>query len=146
MNIYHSYFRFWRNFPDKLDYTWVAITKTIPPDFIGCIYKRLAPIGARFDVTIEPIFDEKAFFIEYSKMLHELDRNEVLNEIKSFSKRGKDIVLLNWEDLTKKSEGRFAYAWLMGMSMQEAGKMDLETVLKARSLTKDLSGMNFLRV
>jgi hypothetical protein len=89
MNIYHSYFRFWRNFPDKSRFTWVAITKTIPSDYIGCFYKRLAPIGKEFEPTINPVFNEKKFFEVYVKMLSRLDRTEVINEIKDFSKKRK---------------------------------------------------------
>ena len=146
MNIYHSYFKFWRNFPNKKDYCWIAITKTVPQDYIGCIYRRLAPIGERFDKVCEP-FNEKAFFIEYAKLLKELDKEEILNDLKSFSKHGKDIVILNWEDLSKKSEGRFAYAWMNSISTKEADKFDLENVLKEKERTKDMIyGDKFLTI
>ena len=146
MNIYHSYFKFWRNFNDKASYCWVAVTKTVPQDYIGCIYRRLAPIGENFDKVCNP-FNERAFFIEYAKMLHNLDKNEILDEIRSFSRRGKDIVLLNWEDLTMHSEGRFAYAWLNGMTIEEADRFDLERILMQREKTKDMIyGDNFLTI
>lgn len=137
MKIYHSYFKYWRNFENKKDYCWIAITKTVPQDYIGCIYRRLAPVGERFDKVCEP-FDEKVFFIEYAKMLHNLDKNEIKNELMSFSKRGKDIVILNWEDMTRKSEGRFAFAWMNDINMKEADKYDLENVLKEKHLKKDM--------
>ena len=146
MNIYHSYFKFWRNFQDKKSYCWIAITKTVPQDYIGCIYRRLAPIGENFDKVCNP-FNEKAFFLEYAKMLHNLDKNEIMNEIKSFSKRGNDIVLLNWEDLTKNSEGRFAYAWLNNMTMKEANSYDLQYILSEKERTKDMIyGDGFLTI
>ena len=146
MNIYHSYFKYWRNFENKKDYCWIAITKTVPQDYIGCIYRRLAPIGERFDKVCEP-FDEKAFFIEYAKMLHNLDKNEIKNELMSFSKKGKDIVILNWEDMTRKSEGRFAFAWMNDINMREANKYDLENVLKEKELKKDMIyGDQFLTI
>lgn len=146
MNIYHSYFKYWRNFENKKDYCWIAITKTVPQDYIGCIYRRLAPIGERFDKVCEP-FDEKAFFIEYAKMLHDLDKNEIKNELMSFSKKGKDIVILNWEDMTRKSEGRFAFAWMNDINMREADKYDLENVLKEKELKKDMIyGDQFLTI
>ena len=146
MNIYHSYYRFWRNFPDKSRFTWVAITKTIPSDYIGCIYKRLAPIGKEFERTIEPIFNEKKFFKVYADMLRTLDRDEILNEIKSFSRKGKDIVLLNWEDMTKNSEGRFAYAWMFRISLSDADKNNLEYILIKEKMMSSLTGTNFLEV
>ena len=144
MNIYHSYFRFWRNFQNKIDYCWVAITKTVPQDYIGSIYRRLAPIGENFDRVCEP-FNEKAFFIEYAKLLHSLDKKEIRKEIESFSKHGKDIVLLNWEDLERKSEGRFAYAWMNGMTIEEADRFDLQNVLDKKKREEDLIyGSRFL--
>ena len=146
MNIYHSYFKFWRNYPDKIRFTWVAITKTVPQDYIGCIYKRLAPIGEEFDKTIEPTFNEKAFFKVYADMLKRLDRKEIINEIKEFSRKGKDIVLLNWEDMTRQSEGRFAYAWMFQMSIDEANKNNLENILAKEKITASLTGLNFLEI
>jgi len=135
--MFHSYFKYWRNFQRKSDYCWVAVTKTVPQDYIGCIYRRLAPIGERFDKVCEP-FNERAFFLEYADMLRSLDRSQVKKELMSFSKRGKDIVLLNWEDLSKKSEGRLAFAWMNGISIEEADRYDLDFVLKEKEKTKDL--------
>ncbi len=137
MNIYHSYFRFWRNFPDKGRFCWIAVTKSVPPDYFGPVFKKLAPVDPRFDKWVEPVFNEKMFFIEYVKMLKEMDKKETLRELKSMSKHGKDIVLLNWEDLTRKSEGRVAYAWMLGMSMADADRMDLERVLAREKLGVD---------
>lgn len=145
MNIYHSYYKFWRNFERKQDFCWIAITKTYPLDYVGNVYRTLAPIGKNFDEVENP-FNEKLFFKEYAKLLKSLDKEEILNEIKSFSKKGKDIVLLNWEDLTKHSEGRFAYAWLFNMTMKQADKNDLENILKIQEKQKDLLGFNFLDI
>ena len=137
MHIYHSCFKFWRKFQDKGRFCWIAVTKTVPSDYCGLENKKLAPIGKRFDKWIEPEFNEKMFFIEYIKMLKELDKAEVLEELKSMSTEGKDIVLLNWEDLTRKSEGRVAYAWMLGYTMAEAEQYDLEKVLAREKLGVD---------
>lgn len=113
------------------------MTKSVPPDYFGPVFKKLAPVDPRFDKWVEPVFNEKMFFIEYVKMLKEMDREKTLKELKSMSKHGKDIVLLNWEDLTKKSEGRVAYAWMLGMSMADADRRDLERVLAREKLGVD---------
>lgn len=127
--IYHSYFKFWRNFKQKQDYCWVAITKTYPIDYVGNVYTKLAPIGKNFDEVENP-FNEKLFFQEYAKLLKSLDKTEILTDLKHFSKNNKDIVLLNWEDLHKNSEGRFAYAWLFNITLQQTNNYDLEKILK----------------
>ena len=62
---------------------------------------------------------------------------EYLDFFTPFLEQGKDIVLLNWEDLTRKSEGRVAYAWLFGMSMDDADRRDLERVLAREKLGVD---------
>lgn len=137
MNIYHSCFKFWRNFQDKSRFCWIAVTKSVPPDYSGLTYKKLAPVDSRFDRWVEPVFNEKMFFIEYVKMLKELDKEKILEELKSMSKQGKDIVLLNWEDLSRKSEGRAAYAWMFNMTIGEAEQMDLEKVLERERIGVD---------
>ena len=113
------------------------MTKTVPSDYEEKVYRKLAPLGERFDRWIWPEFNEEGFFQEYSKLLDELDKEEVLEELKAMSEDEKDIVILNWEDMSKKSEGRIAYAWLLEMTEEEASKMDLEEVLKKESLGTD---------
>ena len=139
MHIYHSCFKFWRKLPEetKRRFCWIAVTKTVPSDYEEKVYRKLAPLGARFDRWIWPEFNEEGFFQEYSKLLDELDKEEVLEELKAMSEDEKDIVILNWEDMSKKSEGRIAYAWLLEMTEEEASKMDLEEVLKKESLGTD---------
>lgn len=134
-NIYHSYFKFWRNFKRKQDFCWVAITKTYPIDYIGSVYTKLAPIGKNFDEVEHP-FNEYLFFQEYTKLLKSLDKKEVLTDLKKFSKHNKDIVLLNWEDLHRNSEGRIAYAWLFNLTLKQANDNDLEKILKYQELLK----------
>lgn len=138
MEMFHSCFKFWRSFERKQDFSWVAITKSTPPDYYGNEYKTLAPIGERFDKLCEPVFQEGAFFREYAKLLGSLNRDRVLADLARFSPHGKDIVLLNWEDLSKKSEGRFAYAWLFNLTMEQADQRDLELVLKERKKQEEL--------
>lgn len=144
MNIYHSYFKFWRNFIHKEDFCWIAITKTVPSDYIGNICRTLAPIGKEFDAVVNP-FNESAFFKVYAKMLKSLDKQTIIDELKSFSKKGKDVVLLNWEDLSVRSEGRFAYAWMFNMKMNDADKYDLENILlEKKKRSEMIYGTNFL--
>lgn len=143
MNIYHSYYRFWRNFNQKQDFCWVAITKTIPNDFVGNVYRKLAPIGKNFDAVENP-FNEELFFIEYNKLLDSLDKKQIIKDLKAFSKHEKDVVILNWEDLTRESEGRYAYSWFMNIPYENVNYYDLENVLKRKDLIKDISGFNFL--
>jgi SOS response regulatory protein OraA/RecX len=64
--------------------------------------------------------------------------------LKSFSKNGKDIVLINWEDMSKESDGRFAYAWLFNISMAKADSFDLENILKIKKINDEIIGNNFL--
>lgn len=146
MNIYHSYFKFWRNFIDKRRFCWIAITKTVPQDYLGFTYKKLAPIGEEFDKTIEPVFRPNAFFKQYAKLLKSLDRDKIKEEIKSYSQHGKDIVLLNWEDMHHESEGRMAYAWLNRMRLDEANKFNLENILKRERDEASIIGHNFLEI
>lgn len=145
MKIYHSYFKFWRNFERKQDYCWIAITKTYPIDYVGNVYKTLAPIGNRFDDSLNP-YNERKFILEYAAMLNELDRESVIAEIKSFSKKRKDIVLLNWEDLTKFSEGRFAYSWLMQIPFVTVKSYDLQNALKEKALHDEIIGKSFINI
>ena len=145
MNIYHSYFKYWRNFEDKKRFTWVAVTKTVPSDYFGCRYMQLAPIGENFDRVCSP-FDEKKFFIEYARMLKTLDRQTVIDELKSFSRDGRDVVMLNWVDLTKNSEGRFAFAWMMGMPMAKADEYDLKRKIDLENKQKNNLGDSIFKL
>lgn len=135
-NLYHSYFKFWRNFARRDDFTWVAITKTVPSDYYGFRYMKLAPVGERFDEVCNP-FNENKFFKVYAKMLSDLDKSDVVAELKGFSSNGKDVVLLNWEDLSKKSEGRFAFAWMFDMPMEKADSYDLANVISMKEKLKN---------
>jgi hypothetical protein len=143
MNFYHSYFSFWTKFENKHDYCWIAITKTLPQYYVGNIYKILAPTDELFLDTCKH-YDRNIFFKEYASYLKTLDKEIIINELKSFSKHGKDIVLLNWEDITKESEGRFAYEWLFNMTISKANELDLESVLKLKKLNDEIIGNNFL--
>lgn len=143
MNFYHSYFSFWTNFENKQDYCWIAITKTLPQHYVGNIYKVLAPTDELFLDTCKH-YDRNIFFKEYASYLKSLNKESVINELKSFSKNCKDIVLLNWEDMSKESEGRFAYAWMFNMSLSKADEFDLENVLKIKKIKNEIIGNNFL--
>ena len=143
MNIYHSYFSFWTNFENKSDYCWIAITKTVPQHYVGNIYRKLAPTNELFLDTCSH-YDRNVFFRKYADYLKTLNKNEILNDLKSFSKNGKDIVLINWEDMSKESDGRFAYAWLFNISMAKADSFDLENILKIKKINDEIIGNNFL--
>jgi len=145
MNIYHSCFRFWRNFQDKDKFCWIAITKSTPPDYFGNTYDKLAPIGSQYEEAVHP-FNAKKFFNIYVQQLKSLNKKTVLDEIKAFSENGNDIVLLNWEPLGVLSEGRLAYAWMMNMNMQMADFYDLETQLELMKKRETIHGDNFLNV
>ena len=143
MKIYHSYFSFWTKFENKQNYCWVAITKTVPQHYVGNIYKTLAPTNELFLNTCEH-YNRNIFFKKYANYLKTLDKKEILNDLFSFSKNNKDIVLLNWEDLSKESEGRFAYAWLFNLNMKKADEFDLENILKQEKIKNEILGNNFL--
>ena len=143
MKIYHSYFSFWTKFENKQNYCWVAITKTVPQHYVGNIYKTLAPTNKLFLNTCEH-YNRNIFFKKYANYLKTLDKEEILNDLFSFSKNNKDIVLLNWEDLSKESEGRFAYAWLFNLNMKKAVEFDLENILRQEKIKNEIIGNNFL--
>jgi hypothetical protein len=63
------------------------------------------------------------------------------------AKNNKDIVLLGWEDMSKESDARFAYGWLLGLKSQnEINKFDLDIILKNKMIINELSGDNFLNI
>lgn len=144
--ICHSCFKFWRNFQKKDEFCWVAVTKSTPPDYYGNVYKVLAPIGKQFEKTVDP-FNERAFLEEYKRLLKSLDREEVRKDLLSFSKHGKPVVILNWEDLTRWSEGRITFAWMNKLTIEEADKFDLEHLMAEEERKKDLIyGESFLEL
>lgn len=146
MKVYHSYFSYWLNFENKRDYCFIAISRTYPQYFTGCIFPKLAPPKDLFLNTCEH-YDRNVFFPKYAKYLKSLNKNEILNEIYSFSKYGNDIVLLGWEDMTKESDARFAYGWLFGLnSMNEVNNFDLNNVLKKQLIENEIVGSNFLNI
>jgi hypothetical protein len=146
MKIYHSYFSYWLNFQNKRDYCFIAISRTYPQYFTGSIFPKLAPPLELFLNTCEH-YNRNIFFPKYANYLKTLDKKNVLEEIYSFSKNNKDIVLLGWEDMSKESDARFAYGWLLGLKSQnEINKFDLDIILKNKMIINELSGDNFLNI
>jgi hypothetical protein len=146
MKIYHSYFSYWLNFEKKLDYCFIAISRTYPQYFTGNIFPTLAPPQSLFLNTCEH-YDRNIFFPKYANYLKSLNKEDILNEVYSFSKHGKDIVLLGWEDMTKESDARFAFGWLLGLKSQfEINKFDLANILRIKKLNDELLGNNFLNI
>lgn len=146
LNIYHSYFSYWLNFERKRDYCFIAISRTYPQYFTGNIFPKLAPPKELFLNSCEH-YNRNKFFPKYAKYLKSLDKIETLNEIMNFSKNKKDIVLLGWEDLTKESDARFAYGWLLNIkSMNEIMKFDLDYTIKQEQIKNQIIGTNFLDI
>ena len=85
MKVYHSYFSYWLNFKNKRDYCFIAISRTYPQYFKGCIFPKLAPPKDLFLNTCEH-YDRNVFFPKYANYLKSLNKKEILNEIYSFSK------------------------------------------------------------
>lgn len=146
MNIYHSYFSYWLNFKNKQDFCFVAISRTYPQFFTGSIFPKIAPPKDLFLNSCE-CYNRNIFFRKYANYLKSLNKNEILIDLKSISKNNKDIVLLGWENMSKESDARFAYGWLLNKkSMDEIKRFDLENILKQREKEKEIIGFNFLNL
>lgn len=146
MNIYHSYFSYWLNFKHKRDYCFIAISRTYPQYFTGNIFPKLAPPNDLFLNTCEH-YNRNIFFPKYASYLKSLNKDDILKEVISFSKNNKDIVLLGWEDMSKESDARFAYAWLLNYkSIKDINKFDLQYVLKQQIINNEIIGNNFLKI
>lgn len=146
MNIYHSYFSYWLNFKDKHDFCFIAISRTYPQYFTGNIFQKLAPPVNLFLNTCEH-YNRNIFFPKYASYLNSLNKNDILKEVYSFSKNNKDIVLLGWEDMSKESDARFAYGWLLNFkSIADVNKFDLDNILKRKLIEDEIIGNNFLKI
>jgi len=111
LRIYTSYFA--RLSKIDVDKVPIAICAKVPTWYSGLNYKRLAPsydILTEFnDTQNEKTYKERF----YSEILSRLNRSEVFDDLEMLS-RGKDVVLVGYENPSSPRHRHIAYEWLTG--------------------------------